>query len=294
MGDSVLRFVPYERWKLETSYKVSLPAEIFSQNVIVSKNSFSFTTDSFTTSLRNVEFYINPENPLEKRVTATVSGSHPIEKEGFEKFVSMGITHPSSHKKNPVNFTISWSKDGLEAYLVSDNIPVPPQTAELKVEMSSGIKTIIGEATSSNSDSVDVEIPGMSDFVRITDISHSLIKNEDQNYDQVITVETKGSVSAEELLSHMEVYLLPNDRPEEQGWDYERNYDWRGTSIQFFTDKVKAQSLKIEPKIKAPLKTCQKGLRYFSGFTSQKIKAVKKAELKTKIVILLLTPLKYI
>ena len=46
-------------------------------------------------------------------------------------------------------------------------------------------------------------------------------------------------------------------------------------------------AIKIEPKIKAPLKTCQKGLRYFSGFTSQKIKAVKKAELKTKIVILL-------
>ena len=248
-GDSVLRFIPYERWKLGTSYKVSLPAEIFSENVIVSKNTFSFETGSFSTSLRNVEFYINPENPLEKRVTATVRGSHPIEKEGFEKCLSMGIYHPTSHKRTAVNFTISWSKDGLEAYLVSDIIPVPPRTTYFKVEMSSGIKTIVGDASSSSSDSEEVEIPGMSDFVRITDISHSLIKNEEQNYDQVITVETKGSVSAEELLSHMEVYQLPKDRPEEQGWDYERNYDWRDTGIQFFTDKVKSQSVKIEPEI---------------------------------------------
>lgn len=249
-SDSELRFTPFERWALATEYKVNMPSEIFSENVII-KSSFSFTTASFTTSLSSAEFYINPENPVEKRVTATVRGSHPIEKEGFEKFVSMemkvrsGKTQTTSKK---IDFTISWSKDAREAYLVSDIIPVPPKTSDFTIKMDSGITTSY-KGTSKDSDYSSVEIPGMTDFVKIREISHLLIKNDDQNYDQVISVETKGSVSAEELHSHMEVYILPKDRPAEQGWDSHLNYDWEGESLDRFTDKVKSLSTKIEAKI---------------------------------------------
>ncbi|MBQ4379317.1 MAG: hypothetical protein II821_09000 [Treponema sp.] len=248
-SDSELIFTPSERWKLSTNYKVKIPNEVFSENVIV-KGDFSFETDGFSVSLRNCEFYINPEDPSEKRVTATISASHPIEREGFEKFVAMdmkvkGESGSTSSKK--LNFTISWSKDAREAYLVSDTIPVPPRTSTVTIKMSSGIKSSY-DASTKDSDQEDVDIPGMSDFVKIRDISHSLTKNDDQNYDQVISVESKGKVSGDELLKHMEVYVLPKDKPAEQGWYGESNYNWSyEASFSEFTDLVKSQSYKIEP-----------------------------------------------
>lgn len=256
-SDSELRFTPFEKWQLSTEYKVTMPSEMFSENVII-KNSFSFTTDSFSTSLSGAEFYINPEDPTEKRVTATIRASHPIDKEDFEKYAGMTMKVKSSSGSTTdraIPFTVSWSKDAREAYLVSDIIPVPPRTSDFVVRMLPGIKTTYN-GKSKDEDTSSCEIPGMSDFVRIREISHSLIKNEDQNYDQIITVETKGSVSPEELLAHMNVYILPKDRPEEQGWNRYINYDWTDSSITGFTSLVKSQSEKITPTlIPTPEKT---------------------------------------
>ncbi|WP_407427172.1 alpha-2-macroglobulin [Treponema sp.] len=249
-SDSALVFKPEERWQLGTTYKVKMNQKIFSDNVRVN-NDFSFKTDGFEITLSDIEFYINPENPSEKRVTASFSASHPIEKEGFEKFISMemkvvGEKGSSSTKK--VDYTVSWSKDSREVYLVSDLIPIPPKTSTFTVKRSSGIKTTFG-GTDKMSGSYPVEIPGMTDYVKINEISHSLIKNEAQNYDQIISVETKGQVSGEELLSHMEVFVLPKDKPEEQGFQEQKNYDWEWSEKDVFTDLVKSQSKKIEAEL---------------------------------------------
>lgn len=248
--DSRLVFEPIEAWQLDTAYKIKLPSEIFSENVIV-KTDFSFKTGGFSVSLQNPEFYINPENPTEKRVTVTVHGSHPIEKEGFEKFVQLnmklkGEKNTSSQKNFP--YTVSWSKDSREAYIVSEIVPVPPRTSVMEIALSSGVKSKFGKVTSKSSDSESesVEIPGMSDFVKIQGISHDLIKNDGQNYDQILSIETKGQVSAEELLSHLEVYVLPKDRPEEQGWNSQVDYSWEYAPREFFTDKVKSMSKKLD------------------------------------------------
>ena len=124
---------------------------------------------------------------------------------------------------------------------------MPPRTSTLKVKMNSGIKTIY-DAVSKDEDasSKSVEIPGMNGFVKICEISHSLTKNTEQNYDQLISIETKG----EELLKHMEIYVLPQDKPKEQGWNGETNYDWAyEASFSDFTDLVKSMSYKIEAKL---------------------------------------------
>ena len=249
-ADSTLVFKAKERWQLGTSYKVKMNSKIFSDLVSVKKD-FSFKTDDFSATLSDVEFYINPENPTEKRVTASVSASHPIEKEGFEKLISMemkiyGEKGNTSSKK--IDFTVSWSKDSREAYLVSELIPIPPKTSAFTVKRASGIKTTFS-GTDKTTESCSVEIPGMTDFVQIAEISHSLTKNEQQNYDQIISVETKGQVSGEELLSHMEIFVLPKDQPMEQGHQGQRNFNWEYSDRDSFTDLVKSQSQKIEAKL---------------------------------------------
>ena len=248
-SDSELVFSPSEAWLLDTTYKVRLRDDIFSDSVSV-KNDFSFRTEGLSVVLCDPDFYINPENPEEKRVTATVRASHPLERENFEKFISMemkvrGEKGPSVSKK--MNFTVSWSKDSTEAYLVSDIVPVPPRTSDFTIKMASGIpSTFKVRSGSSDSGSRTLEIPGMSDFVRVLQISHSLIKNESQNYDQILSIETKGSVSSGELLSHMEAFILPADKPEEQGWKAVRSYNWEYGGESDFTDLVRSLSTKIE------------------------------------------------
>lgn len=251
-SDTELCFTPTEQWKLATKYSITFDKSIFADHVIVN-GANSFLTSDFYTNLSNCQFYIDPENPSVKKVTAVIQASHPMKKENFSDFVSLEMQIPNSSKKNTneiikqnINFKVTFNKTFTEAYIVSDNIPMPPRTSKVYISMKSGIKAEEG-ATSKSSDKRNVEVPGMSDYVKIKMISHSLVKNKDQNYDQIFTISSKGEISSEELLKNMEVYVLPKDRPEEQGWRKVENYNWNNSTI-YITDLVLSQSEKISVK----------------------------------------------
>ena len=253
VNDSYLKFVPKENWSLGTKYKINFNTKLFSDNVIVD-SSCSFKTLDYKLSMTDAEFFIDPENTSIKRVTFSLEGTAPFDTENISKKISLklksGKKDKSSSNSNKVesieknyNFKISYNENKTIAYVVSEPIPMPQYTSEMNIVVDSGIKSLFGGAPSSKlTDSVTV--PGISDYVNIQNVSHSLIKNDKQNYDQIIFVETKGMVSAEELEKYISVYELPDDRPKEQGHKEIKNYDWYDTT--YVTDLVLSQSKKID------------------------------------------------
>lgn len=244
-SDTELLFTPSEPWVLNTRYKVVFNSALFAEQIIVDKG-FSFTTDDFNAYISDAEFYIDPEDASIKRIAFSIYASHPMVKDDIDSLISLTLNTkdkkgiPVSSKKYA--FHISWNKEGTEAYIISDPIPIPVKTSSLDIEIKSGIKAEQGgTAASKMSDSV--EIPGMNDYVQVRDIFHDLVSNDKQNYDQVFMIESKGSVSGEELMNHLSVWILPKDRPEEQGWKAERNYNWYNTD--YVTDMVLSLSKKI-------------------------------------------------
>ena len=181
-NDSSLIFQPTENWKLDTKYKITLGQNLFADNVSV-KAELSFTTEEFTAKLRDTNFAVDPEDPNIKKVYTTISTSNPMQKEEIEKFITLTLESKGSKNtvKTNIGFTVSFNKSATEAYIASDNIPVPPKTSELSISLKAGIKSADGSAASKQADSDTVEVPGLSDYVRINNISHNLVKNNDNN-----------------------------------------------------------------------------------------------------------------
>ena len=110
---------------------------------------------------------------------------------------------------------------------------------------------------------VTVSVPGMRDFVRFEDANFTLVKKDNLEYEQVFIIETKGKVSASEILNRMNVFLLPKDRPAEQGWEEVKDVRWTGQRKEYFTSKVKSLSKRVtaeivpsaEPSIASPAST---------------------------------------
>ena len=247
-NDSSLIFQPTENWKLDTKYKITLGQNLFADNVSV-KADLTFTTEEFSARLSDTNFAVDPEDPNIKKVYSTISASNPMQKEEIEKFITLTLESKGSKNtvKTNINFTVSFNKSATEAYIASDNIPMPPKTSELSISLKAGIKSADGSAASKQSDSDTVEVPGLSDYVRINNISHNLVKNDDNNYDQVLFIETKGDISTEELEKHLTIYMLPKDRPEQQGWEAIKNYRWTNNDPSI-TDFVLSKSEKIQAK----------------------------------------------
>ena len=189
-SDSILVFKPNENWKLSTKYTVEFPAEIFSDIVKVD-NDFSFQTESFRAHIANTEFYINPEDSNEKRVTCEISSNFPMLKDSLEKAVSMKVNYKDEKGKNVEEklwtYKTTWNKEGTKAYLVSDIIPIPNYTSYMLIEISKDLEAEVGGKVKEK-DVEEVEIPGIRDYVSIRRVSTNLVKKEDLNYDQVIVI----------------------------------------------------------------------------------------------------------
>lgn len=249
--DTQLVFHPKEDWKLNTKYKINYTPQVFADNISVSGDQ-TFITEKMTASLYNADFYVDPVDPNNKRVTCTLGTSHPMRKEDVENAFSMILTIGEGKKavNQEYSYTVKFNKTGTEAYLVSDNIPMPPKTStmEIKRKANANIRAAKQDSTASfNTETRTVQIPGMSDYVRINEISHSLVKNDENNYDQVLHISTKGQISSEELEKHLQIYLLPKDRPAEQGRSYYSDYGWWDTDD--VTDLVIKNSTKIDFEI---------------------------------------------
>ncbi|MBO5729727.1 MAG: alpha-2-macroglobulin family protein [Treponema sp.] len=242
--DTDLVFTPLEDWQLATRYKVKFSSELFPEHITV-KNEFSFTTSGFILSINEPDFYIDPENPSVKRVTFGLKGSHPLATETVEKAVSMKLE--LLNEKGAVvstkdyAFEISYNDTGTVAYVISEPVEMPIRTSIMKITVAGGIKSLRGGSASKKMEA-SVDIPGMSDYVRITSIGHALVQNQQQNYDQVLTVETKGSIAGEEIAENITVWQLPVNRATEQGWKESKNHHW---SVQEVTDLALSQSQKI-------------------------------------------------
>ncbi|MCR4743371.1 MAG: alpha-2-macroglobulin family protein [Treponema sp.] len=244
VDDTKLRFTPSSPWELNTRYKFTMPATIFSEQVSI-KSDFSFKTDSFSVYLDDSEFYINPLNPEEKRVTCTLKASHQFVKESIKDSIQLVFEYYDYRGKvtrsQDCNFKLNYSDDLMEAYIVSENLPIPPYTSNVKIILKKGVAALVG-GKSSDEDSASVSIPGMSDFVSIRNVFTNLVKNEEQNYDHTLIIESKGSVAVEELGKHISVYELPKDRPEMEGYPAEKDFYW---SSGYVTDFILNQSKKI-------------------------------------------------
>ena len=166
-GDSALSFTPSENWSLGTKYKVNMPNSIFSDRVYI-KGSFNFSTASFTVNITESEFYINPNNPDEKKVICTIAASHPVNSEKIDdNMISLEMSFMDSKGKasrtEKIKYSYSFNKDFTEIYVVSDNIPIPPYTANLKIIVKKGLEAQIGGKTQEDI-RTELEIPGMSDY----------------------------------------------------------------------------------------------------------------------------------
>lgn len=252
-SDTQLKFTPEESWQMNTHYKIDFPKTIFRENVVV-KDKLAFDTGTFHVYSANSEFFVDPYNPNVKKVTFTIAASHPFDKSYFTPDNLTLTFHVLSEKARKgkkdtiidqkLSYSVTYSEDGREAYILSDNVPIPPYTSTVELKMKH-VNVLKSKTFLSDPVYSEVTVPGISDFVSIRSINHMLVKNEDQNYDQILTLSTKGKITTDEIAKHLTIYKLPKDRPEntELKIKYDKNHYWRDSDI--YTQEVLAASEKI-------------------------------------------------
>ncbi|MET0534446.1 MAG: hypothetical protein ABW171_09500, partial [Steroidobacter sp.] len=130
--DRTLRFQPGQDWPIGQRYKVSFARKGFTAaHVTLKEYDFAFETPAFVAKLANTEFHQDPVVAGNKKVVASVSFTHPVDPESFERRVRLKmfnkVTDTIEKELAEPKFTVIYDKLKLNAFVHSAQLEVPPK-----------------------------------------------------------------------------------------------------------------------------------------------------------------------
>lgn len=246
-GDNRLVFTPAQWWRPGENYKINLRKDLLAPHV-TARYKADFSIQGFYLSVGSGEFHIDPENSKIKRVIATVTANYPLLPSSLEAATSIEPDIKMSDgalEKRPYVFTVKYDNDNRTAYIVSEPLGIPGDDVAMKIRVAEGVQTSLFEGGVASSDYTTVTVPGASRFARLEDISLNLVKNEDNVYEQVLMLSTRGKTTVRELENKLSAWVLPVHRPELPGLEADLYHHW---NLDEMIDQVLDQSERISFK----------------------------------------------
>ncbi|OHD17165.1 MAG: hypothetical protein A2087_00175 [Spirochaetes bacterium GWD1_61_31] len=244
-----LQFKADGLWPIGIEFNVTMDAALFPDHIKVERR-FNFSTPDFALNLGSPEFYIDPEDSTIKRVTMRVTANCPIDLDSLRARVKLlpNLTARSGSLENrQYSVTVSGSDESpLRADLVSEPLGVPAVDVGLVFTIQRGVVSTAGGNPTTSNQTTEITVPGLNSFVRVSSLRHQLVRRPDQEFDQVLILQTRGEVEGEELLKNLEVWELPVDRPALPGLQAQANHRWQ-------TDEMLPEVLALSRRVEMEL-----------------------------------------
>ncbi len=243
-GDRTLVFEPQQDWPAGTEFTVKLDKALFVDEARLKSLSWPFVTPAFNVELGELEFYQDPRDRTVRKVVSTLVFSHPVDKPSLEKHLAMTM-RPSgaeiSVEPKKYAFTVSYDPNQREAYVHSEPLTLPEQPNTMVLSVGKGVAPALGGMASEEEFSRQVLVPDIYSFLNIERARTEIVRNDDQQPQQILSLQFTDDIAEEELLGKLSVYLLPERNRRRNNRDY-----W--SSPREVTEEVlrEAQHLPVE------------------------------------------------
>ncbi len=229
--DSELIFKPSEDWPAGQNYQVKFDKSVFAPHLKFATYKYEFATLPFTINIDALKFYQDITNPTQTRVVGTVSFNFPVDTQSLEQHSSLILNQIKTDQINlpeqriPLSFT--YDKFKRTAYINSALINLPTIPRHATFIIGSGTRSASNTTQTSKEINQSVLIPDVGSFLQLNKVDTTIARDENDNPQQLIIIESSLGVSTDELTKHIHVYLLPKDMPATSSQPIQPNYEWR-------------------------------------------------------------------
>ena len=293
-SDSQLEFKPEQDWAVGEDYIVKFDKSFFPDHLVLSEYKYRFSSAVFSAQLLNHFFYQDPQDPKIKRIVATVKFTHPVDKASFEDNIKLNMQNKKGgilSDGTSIKFDISYDKFNGEAYIKSEPVTIPLKEKVVKIEVEGGYKSSRGGTAWENDLQAQVNVPGMYNYFRVSNVNPTLVRNKKNEPEQVLIIETTAGVLEKELQDNISVYELPRDLPAVNGRRAKPDYRyWRvddvGPEVLGYAKKLDIKAIPTEEEYssihsfkytakpgRSLYVSINKGTRSFGGYILSKVSA---------------------
>jgi hypothetical protein len=240
--DKVLRFQPSSDWPVGQRFEVSLSRKTFAAgHVQLREYTFEFDAPAFVAKVANTEFYQDPVVAANKKAVVSISFTHPVDPESFEKRVKVAMFERINDKiekeLSAPTFMVTYDKLKLNAYVHSGQVEVPAKAGRLHIAIAPGVHSARGGNETRQELASNVDVPGLNSL-KIADVALDIVRDERNEPDQVLLITTSFSVLEKELPPKVHAWLLPMKHPDpklQQPYDAgggNRPFAWNASNLR--------------------------------------------------------------
>lgn len=230
-SDSQLIFTPSEAWLAGIEYSIHTAPDFFTANTQLNSHVFSFTSKAFAATINEFKFYQDPVNSEARNAVATIEFNYPVSEESLKQNTSLMVQalHEGTIdlKAETIQFNYSFDTNKRIAYLHSEHLKIKEVARYLRLTLDKNIATAQGKATLEHQETSTLLIPDSSNFLSVISATASIIRNDKDRPEQVLSVETTLGVNERDFNKSVHLYLLPQDYPGSRNQPAIKNYTWR-------------------------------------------------------------------
>jgi len=229
-SDRVLHFQPQgtyleNDWRAGEPYTVSFSKKLFSNSIKLESYETEFKPRAFKSTLNNFSFAVDAKNPSLRRVSGTVYFNWPIEPESFRKHVELRynkVSGPLTQSESEIPASVSFNDTFTEAYISSENLPVPEIESTVKVKIKRDFQLLSG-ALSTDPLEKAAKVPGRKGSFQLSESRIIYARNARYEPEQIFVVDSNLEIASEELGQRTKLWLLPAKRSKKEEFNYQWN-----------------------------------------------------------------------
>src|SRR5690606_11741948 len=143
--------------------------------------------------------------------------SHPVDPVSFEQRVRLRlferVNDATENELPPPSHTVVYDKLKLHAYVHSSQLASPAKGGRVELAVASNVRAARGGPGAQRPLTASVDVPGLNSL-RIADLSLDIVRDERNEPDQVLLINTSFSVSERDLPGKVHAWLLPLRHPD--------------------------------------------------------------------------------
>jgi alpha-2-macroglobulin len=219
--DHTLMFTPSADWPLGKTYTVQFARHGFAApQVRLARYAVEFSSPVFVAAIEGNEFYQDPVIATEKKVVTTLRFTQPVDPVSLEKRISLKlfskVTDTREQEISPApEYTLTFDKLRLHAYLHTSSLAVLPKGGRLAVSVDKGVRPAAGGNASQDALDASVAVPGLYSLV-VQSVQPTIARDERDVPSQALVLQTSHSVTEPEMTAHVKAWLLPLAHPDPQ------------------------------------------------------------------------------
>lgn len=225
--DSQLVFTPSEDWPAGQKFTIHFAPDFFTKNANMERYDYSFNTNPFQGTITEFKLYQDPVHAEIRNAVATIEFNYPVNPKTLEKNTLLMYQAQPGATAAKQSFTVTYDKNKRVAYLHSETIKIDNVARYLRLTLNKEVTSSTDSAHLQHELTQNLLIPSAQDFLKIISASASIIRNNKDRPEQVLTIETSLGINESEFNKSVHIFLLPKDKPATVAEEAKANYQWQ-------------------------------------------------------------------